>query len=127
MKRSLENRKAMIRCLQDESGETLVESLVSILVSSLALIMLATAISSAVNIVLNSKDYMSKYYSDESKLIENAVGTPGLSENELSIEVPLNMTIEDGTVKPVEVSVTVYRDTGDGGTGIVYYERTQQP
>ncbi|MDO4805778.1 MAG: hypothetical protein Q4A07_00880 [Coriobacteriales bacterium] len=55
--------------LSSESGETIAETLVSVLVSSLALLLLATAIASAVNIVSLSRNRMDARYEAESAMV----------------------------------------------------------
>lgn len=52
-----------------ESGETIAETLVSVLVSSLSLLLLATAIASAVNIVAHSRSRMDARYEAESAMV----------------------------------------------------------
>lgn len=56
--------------LKSRSGETLGETLMALLISALALTMLAGAISAAANIVTTSKTQMTKYYAADSKLAE---------------------------------------------------------
>lgn len=56
------------RQLNNESGETLVETLVSILIGTLALILLANAITTAKNIVTTSEKAMDEHYTAEDKL-----------------------------------------------------------
>ena len=47
-------KKRALRKLKSRSGETLAETLVSVLISALALVMLAGAIGAAKNIIANS-------------------------------------------------------------------------
>ena len=48
--------------LNSQSGETIGETLVATLIAALALVMLAGAVSSGSNIILESKDKMNEYY-----------------------------------------------------------------
>ncbi|MBQ8110359.1 MAG: hypothetical protein IJ124_09405 [Clostridia bacterium] len=65
-------KKRMLLKLKSVSGESIGETLISLLISALALVMLAGAISSASNIINNSKTAMETYYgSDEAKIASN--------------------------------------------------------
>lgn len=56
--------------LVSNSGETLVETLVSVLISSLALLLLAIAIGTSVNIVTQSRERMDTLYESESNMVD---------------------------------------------------------
>lgn len=58
--RHLKNKARQL--LLNDSGESLVEVLTAILISTCALIMLATAITSSTNMVRNSRSAMNRYY-----------------------------------------------------------------
>ena len=62
--------RSLSKLMRNCSGETMVETLVSVLISSLALLLLATAIGASVNIVMSSKRSMQGFYSDESTLAQ---------------------------------------------------------
>ena len=64
-----------------QKGETLVETLVSLLISSLALLMLATMVSASAYTIKKSNDRINKYYE---------------SNNDIS---SLSGTVEAGTIK----------------------------
>lgn len=55
-------RKKLLAKLQSGMGETLGETLLALLISALALTMLAGAISTALNLVTKSNEQMTKYY-----------------------------------------------------------------
>lgn len=69
--------KRLCARLTSDSGETIVETLTSVLISALALLLLATAIGTSINIVLRSKEVMEKSYSDETELVSNSVSLTG--------------------------------------------------
>ena len=54
--------------LRSRVGETLTETLVALLISSLALLMLAGAVTSATRVVTRSKDKMNEYYAADAGL-----------------------------------------------------------
>ncbi len=62
-----------LKKLKNRAGETISETLVALLIASLALVMLASMISSTVNLVSTSKTKMNAYYQDLSGL-ENLSG-----------------------------------------------------
>lgn len=75
--------KRAIARTASQQGETLVETLVSLLIGGLALLMMAVAISAAVNMVSDSGDSMADYYTDSNAIalasssagVETASGT----------------------------------------------------
>lgn len=56
--------------LRDRAGESIAETLVGLLISALALLMLAGALTSASNIVNKSKTTMGEYYSEQNDAAE---------------------------------------------------------
>ena len=56
--------------LRSRSGETIAETLVALLISALALVMLAGAISSAARVVTQSETAMQTYYQSNNALAE---------------------------------------------------------
>lgn len=96
------------------SGETLVETLVTILISALALMVLATVIATSVRLVDQSRAHMDEFYKAESDL----PGAGSINQT-LVLEVPL----EKGTNE-----INVEMSTTGNETGIVYYdERSVTP
>ena len=101
--------------LRSSSGETMVETLVSVLISALALMLLSTAIGSSVNIVLTSKDSMEKRYTDESTMVAGGEKLPGTPK--VTVQVPLETPVAgSGTA----ISVDVY---GSHETDLYLYRR----
>lgn len=68
MKNRHKGGSIIINKISDNSGETLGETLVSLLISALALVMLAGAISAASGIILRSRDRINNYYAQNSKI-----------------------------------------------------------
>ena len=66
-----EEKKSMLRKLKSRKGETISETLVSLLISSLALTMLAGAITASANLVEKSRTKMDSYYAASE--VENGV------------------------------------------------------
>ena len=103
------------------SGETWVETLVSVLISSLALLMLATAIGTSVNIVMSSRDRMEEFYGGESEMIKGAQGSSEGSSMDISLDVALTRD-DEGDLNNTE-SVESYKST-DSKSGVTFYERS---
>ena len=58
----------IVRKLKNQAGETIAEVLVALLISSIALVMLASMISSTANMVTSSKSKMEAYYKANERL-----------------------------------------------------------
>lgn len=56
--------KKMLKKLRSTAGESIGETLIALLISALALVMLAGAVSSASNIITRSNDAMNDYYTN---------------------------------------------------------------
>ena len=103
--------------LRGASGETIVETLVSILISALALMVLATVIGTSVRMVDQSRNHMNEFYKAESQL--QLLPTPTGAPEKLSVDVPLRKG-------ETTISVDVYGTTGvESAADIVYYERSE--
>lgn len=102
------------------SGETLVETLISVLISSLALLMLATAIGASVNIIMRSRDSMQNFYNGEGKMIKSAQGSGSASDLQVTVDVALTRD-GDGNLETTE-SVKNYKST-DSKSDVTFYER----
>ena len=89
-----------IKKLHSQAGETIAETLIALLISALALVMLAGAISTAARLIDRSEDVMEKYYEGI-----NGLGNP----NQSSISMTLK---ESGT--------TVYLPDGDSPITVSY-------
>ena len=70
--------KRIMKKLRDHSGETIAETLIALLVSALALVMLAGAIGTAARVVTTSENTMQAYY-----LANNNLATPGDSGTDI--------------------------------------------
>ena len=62
-------KQKVLKKLSDQAGETIAETLVALLIASLALMMLAGAVSSAMNVVTRSKNAMDEYYADNNGIV----------------------------------------------------------
>lgn len=96
--------------LRNQSGETIAETLLALLISALALVMLAGAIGTASRVVTTSEKTMQAYY-----LTNNDLATPGVSSDE---------NHSDKTVKgtaTITISKVLVNETG--GSFSIHYAK----
>ena len=117
MKRESKLRKK----LHSQSGETIGETLVALLISSLALVMLASMITSTVNLVTKSEAKMNDYYKANTALENPDSGTQGvivITGGETEIKVPVryaNNKTFSKTVVAYSVDSSTEENNTDGG------------
>ena len=117
MKRESELRKK----LHSQSGETIGETLVALLISSLALVMLASMITSTVNLVTKSETKMNDYYKANTALENPDSGTQGaivITSGETEITVPVRYAknnIFSKLVVAYSVDSSTEENNTDGG------------
>lgn len=100
---SVLNGKMVLHRIVAEEGETIVEALISVLISALALLLMATAIGSSVNIVRSSRDHMEAYYSRESSMLASS----GISGS----EVKSSVGVGDTDAVPIWQAASGYTNT----------------
>lgn len=97
--------KMIRRKLKNNKGETLVETLVSLLIASFALIMLAGMVNSASKIILSNKDKMIKFYSGNN-ILDNYLSTGDVNEE-------LGVDLEDGDITEGIFTFTIHSTPTD--------------
>lgn len=97
--------------LRNQSGETIGETLVALLISALALMMLAGAVSSAVNMVNRSKAKTTEYYTEDAKLMSAVTATSSTA-----------VTLTD-SVNSISQTITANyaENTALGGVDVIAY------
>lgn len=88
-------RKKIAAKLRGRAGESLSETLIALLISALALIMLAGAVSAAGNMVTRSKEAMDEYLAADAKLADRTA-------NSSSGSVTLTVDGENSTYQVVK-------------------------
>lgn len=99
-------KNRVLKKLYSQSGESIGETLIALLISALALVMLAGAVSAGMRIVTNSKAKMDEYYTVNNAIVARATtaptvkGTaaPGFSRNTLTVNV--SNLLPTGTIPP---------------------------
>ena len=98
--------QAIFKKLTSTAGESISETLISLLVASLALLMLAGAVSSATGMITKSRTKLEKYYESNYKLVTVSDSTPGqvtiqstgLTDQVIPIQYTQNTEFGDKTV-----------------------------
>ena len=102
--------------LNSQKGESLTETLVALLISAVALVMLAGAITAAGHVVTRSKDKLDAYYLNNEDLVKrNAGGNITTSTG--------NMTITGSDISIPSYAVTFYNNGEFGKYPVVAYKK----
>lgn len=104
--------------LHSQAGESIGETLVSLLIAALALVMLAGAISASSGVILKSRDKLEKYYTANEQVSGVVKMTSGGSA------VNDGITIEDNTrvISKQSYKVTYYANDEFGSKTVVAYD-----
>ena len=91
--------KKMMKKLKSQAGETIAEVLIALLISTIALLMLATMINSSANSIQKSRDILESYY--------NSAWTNETSALDSKLKVEFQKPAESGTTP---VTIQTYPD-----------------
>ena len=100
---------------RSKSGESLVEALVAVLVSGLAMLMLSMAVTSSANIISKGADTARDYYEASNGLVEMSHTTDG------TVKVTDNLVSADSHT---EIDVEYSKEDLPGGETGVSYEQS---
>ena len=115
-------RKTAANKLRSHTGETITETLVSVLISALALVLLAGAISAAVRIINRSRDSLSEYYAANEVMAEMPEST---SADNIDLTKNADLRISPsapGAVGTYSVKVNKYTNTALRGRAVTEYK-----
>ncbi|MBR1560668.1 MAG: hypothetical protein IJ646_10560 [Clostridia bacterium] len=101
----------LMKKLRSRAGESIGETLVSLLISALALMMLAGAISAAMRVVTTSNDKMTTYYQGDNTLANPSVDSGKIMEIKLT----------DGTITSTYTEVPYYMNSAFSNKTAVTY------
>ena len=122
-------KRKILKKISGQSGETIAETLVALLIASLALMMLAGAVSSAMNVVTRSKKAMDDYYTVNNAVVARATAKPvkdGLTVRETTsgdYTGKLNITISGLQPSPEPIEVDYWKNEQISGTQVIAYTR----
>lgn len=110
--------KELQKKLKNQSGETIGETLVALLIASLALVMLASMIQTTVNVVKKSETMMTQYYEAESEMETASSGsaTISITDAEGSLSVSESIKYAENSTFPKPVVTYSYEGTGQNGS-----------
>ena len=102
--------------LRSRAGESLSETLVALLISSLALVMLAGAVTAATRVVTRSKDKMTEYYAADADLATRA-------EADGSLTLTLTDTADPLLALP-DINASYYENDAFPSRPVIAYAKT---
>lgn len=115
------------RKLKSCAGESIGETLIALLISSLALVMLAGAISTATRVIQTSKNKMDNYYLQDGNVakrdpdqVTNKVGESGLESVLLTVTLKHAEATED-EIKQEILGIPCYQNTAFGSAVVYSY------
>ena len=108
----------IMKKLRSRAGETITETLLSVLIGALALVMLAGAVSTASRVITTSRDKLNKYY-DTTETVINKVYR---DESPISGTV----TIKSGDTVTDQVDINYDLNTEFGSMTIVVYKMEEK-
>ena len=115
-------RERLLKKLRSRAGESISETLVALLIASLALVMLAGMISSTVSMVSRSEKTMAEYYAND--ILETGSGTETVTITIQDANTGLNETETAAAGRNTRISgtpVIAYRlsggESGEPGSG----------
>ncbi len=105
--------------IKSRAGETISETLVALLISALALTMLAGAISSSLSLITKGRERMNLYYNAN----EDANGVVKMSSG--GVSAPDGITLKDstGTIVNQPFTVTYYKNDKFSQFTVVSYKK----
>lgn len=111
-------KETMRTKLKNQNGETIGETLVALLIASLALVMLASMIQTTVNVVKKSETIMTTYYDAESKMetAPSASATISITDTEGTLSVSESIKYSANTTFAKPVVAYSYDGTGQNGS-----------
>ena len=108
-------KKQLLKKLKSNSGESIAETLVAVLIAALALLMLAGTINTASRLITTSKTKLDAYYKENNALSEH-------SDSSL-IGRDHTVTVSSGGTGLISCSVNLYQNDSLGKEAIVAFSR----
>lgn len=118
-------RKRILRSLRNQKGETLLELLFSLLISSLAMLILASMIVASTNIIKRGNVILGDYISAENEMVKNT-STPEPGAASIwpdGSTAAQKLTDYDPDSDHGQVSVNYYTNNKLGGKLVISYEK----
>lgn len=107
--------KKLKQKLRSRAGESISETLVAVLISALALVMLAGAMSAATSVVNRSRDKLNEYYNGNETMMESGTElTQGITITEDNTEGSISLE--------VKCDIVYYTNEAFGDKPVIAYE-----
>ncbi len=109
--------------LRERRGESLSETLLALLISALALAMLAGAISSAANVITRGKEQMELYYAADAYIARHdGESVEDVNKSITGVTVTINEELAEGSgALSKEYSTTCYENDAFGAKPVISY------
>lgn len=116
--------KKIVKKLKSRRGETITETLVALLIASIALVMLASMISSTSSIVTTSTKAMQEYYNANNRIVshETATSAEGGTGTSSSPAVTFSITGTESTLTLGPKNITLYENNRFEKTPVISYQ-----
>ena len=113
-------RKAALRKLRSRAGESISETMVSVLIAALSLVMLAGAVTSASNSIAKSKEKLNAYYDVNEMLVQKSVSNSGNTPTAVKYD---ELTFDEALAKHLKVmDQTAYSLCREGNMPIIVFD-----
>ncbi len=131
LKKSVERSKIMknkkaLRKLKNNSGESLAETLISLLIAAVALVMLAATIAASAGIISKGRNKLNDYYSENEKSAGIVKMTDSGEETGATETVVISADGENDYLSE-SVKVEYYKNTEIGMTPVISYKYDTTP
>ena len=111
-------KEKLKRKLHSQAGESIGETLAALLISSLALVMLAGAMSAASGMIVRSRSALGEYYSKNEAVAIMAADSGTAATDGIII------TDDSGTISQQKIDVRYYLNNSFGKNPVVSYKKS---
>lgn len=101
--------------LSSKAGESISETLVSLLIASLALVMLAGAISSSSNMIMKSRQKLDSYYTAAESVVNKVSAGTELDDG-------IIVTDKSGAINTNTYTITYYKNAEFSSAPVISYQ-----
>ena len=113
-KQALKNR--IKKKIRSRTGDSIAEVLIALLISSLALVMLASMITASANMITKSRDTLEDYYAETGGL-----SSPGETGQTMTVDVTVGSYSTDS---PPSYTVVYYRCDNPGFEKVIAFKKS---
>lgn len=122
-------KQRILKKLSSQAGESIGETLVALLISALALMMLAGAVTSAMRVVTRSKDAVGNYYAINNVIAARATDAPTIDGAAVTVYTANGLTVSIGdssaNLQPSTTSypVNLWKNEQLSGVPVIAYTK----